>query len=160
LLSGKTATFIGKEIPLTASFIPEDTTDKFITWASSDEKIATVDENGLVTALSVTSEEKPLVITATPRDGGEIATFQIQITESPIPVESVSLSSAKDKGFFGESIQILPVFIPSNASNQTVNYSVNDESLAIIDENGILKLNSENLTGTVTVNIITIFSED
>jgi uncharacterized protein YjdB len=35
---------------LTATVLPEDADDKTVTWESSDETVATVDSNGLVTA--------------------------------------------------------------------------------------------------------------
>lgn len=37
---------------LAVSILPEDATDKAVTWTSSDEKVATVDNNGKVTALT------------------------------------------------------------------------------------------------------------
>lgn len=38
---------------LTATVSPETTTDKTVTWTTSDEAVATVDATGLVTALKV-----------------------------------------------------------------------------------------------------------
>ena len=37
---------------LTATVLPENTTDKTVTWSSSDTSVATVDENGIITAVS------------------------------------------------------------------------------------------------------------
>lgn len=41
---------IGETTALTAEVLPADATDKTVTWTSSDETVATVDENGKVTA--------------------------------------------------------------------------------------------------------------
>lgn len=38
---------------LTATILPSNTTDKSVTWASSDETVATVSNEGLVTAVKV-----------------------------------------------------------------------------------------------------------
>ena len=41
---------VGESAQLTATVAPEDATDKTVTWTSSDPDVATVDENGVVTA--------------------------------------------------------------------------------------------------------------
>ena len=40
-------------VALTATVTPDDATDKTVTWTTSDENVATVDANGLVTAVAV-----------------------------------------------------------------------------------------------------------
>ena len=52
---------VGDSVALTATARPWNTTDASVTWSSSDESIATVDENGVVTGVSVGTA----VITAT-----------------------------------------------------------------------------------------------
>ena len=42
----------GETETLTATVLPENATDKSVTWTSSDESVTTVDENGVVTAVS------------------------------------------------------------------------------------------------------------
>ena len=42
----------GETVQLTADIMPENTLNKSITWKSDNEEVATVDENGLVTALN------------------------------------------------------------------------------------------------------------
>ena len=41
---------VGENLALTATVLPENTTDKTVSWTSSDGNIASVDENGTVTA--------------------------------------------------------------------------------------------------------------
>lgn len=50
--STKTLTRKGETIQLTAVITPQYATDKKLTWSSSDNSVATVDENGKVTAVS------------------------------------------------------------------------------------------------------------
>lgn len=62
----RTSLYNGEVAVLTATVLPENATDKTVTWTSSDETVATVDANGRVTAVSAGSA----VITATAIDGG------------------------------------------------------------------------------------------
>lgn len=58
----------GETLQLTATVLPDDATDKTVTWASSDENVATV-ENGVVTAVA----EGTATITATTVDGSNLS---------------------------------------------------------------------------------------
>lgn len=72
----------GGTLQLTATVLPEDATDKSVTWATSDEAIATVDQNGLVTALATGMA----TITATTNDGSELsATCAVHVTSPVTP---------------------------------------------------------------------------
>ncbi len=72
----------GETLQLTATVLPEDATDKSVTWATSDEAIATVDQNGLVTALATGMA----TITATTNDGSELsATCAVHVTSPVTP---------------------------------------------------------------------------
>ncbi|GEM_PF-6496672 len=60
---------VGAEETLTATVAPEGATNKTVTWSSSDPSVATVDENGKVTAVSAGTA----TITATATNGTEDA---------------------------------------------------------------------------------------
>ena len=79
ILAGKGNVSVGSTVRLIALLVPTDTNMKGVTWTSSDEAVATVDANGLVTArgngtatITVTSTADPTVgksITVTVSDG-------------------------------------------------------------------------------------------
>src|SRR5699024_10126104 len=67
----------GKTATLKATVAPTDATNKGLNWASTDEAIATVDNNGKVTG--VKAGEATAV--ATTDDGGKTAEAKITVTE-------------------------------------------------------------------------------
>ena len=69
---------IGKTLTLTVTFNPTTATNKIVTWSSSDESVATVDNNGKITPKKVGST----IITVTSQDGSKKATCTVTVTEA------------------------------------------------------------------------------
>lgn len=67
---------LGKTITLTPTFNPSTATNKIVTWKSSDESIATVDNAGKITTKKVGST----VITVTTQDGNKTANCTVTVT--------------------------------------------------------------------------------
>ena len=72
---------IGENETLTETVLPNDATDKTVTWSTSDEKVATV-ENGKVTAVG----EGTAIITVTTKDGNKISNCLVTVTKPMTPI--------------------------------------------------------------------------
>jgi uncharacterized protein YjdB len=68
---------VNKTAQLAATLTPANATNKKVAWKSSDEKIATVDANGLLTGKA----KGTATITVTAEDGGKTATCNVTVTE-------------------------------------------------------------------------------
>ena len=116
---------------------PEDATNQKVDWSVSNQEVATIDETGVLTAVT----NGIVTVTATATDGSAVtATKSIRVSgvQGPIVlVESISLSveditDGREKQF---SVEVLP----ANATNKDVEWLVSDESIAEISEEGLLK---------------------
>ena len=120
---------IGATWELTATVLPEDATDKSVTWSTSNADVATVDENGVVRAVGNGSA----VITVTTVDQGLTATstanvFQyvtkITLQDNPIPLQT------------GGSAVMPRTIEPDNAYDKSLTWTSSDESVATVDQDG------------------------
>ncbi len=108
----------GETVQLSAVVTPDNAADKSVTWTSSKTTVATVDENGLVTA------KKPgeTIITATTTDGSFTATCTV--TVNPIPVTGVELNKTTATLKVGEELYLSAKVQPEDASNKNVTFEV------------------------------------
>ena len=75
----KTATIeLGKTLTLTPTFNPTNATNKIVTWSSSDENVATIDNAGKITP----KKHGSTIITVVSQDGNKKATCTVTVTEA------------------------------------------------------------------------------
>lgn len=105
-LNASTAELVsGEQLKLTATLLPANTTNKTVTWITSNPSIATVDDNGLVTAIS----PGQCSITATTADGSnKTASCFINVLSNVLYAENaVGVSSGT---------LVLPIQLDNSAS--------------------------------------------
>jgi|GEM_PF-6292120 len=83
---------VGKTLALTVEITPADAVNKLVEWTSSDETVATVDENGVVTAVG----EGEAVITGVTDDGAYVA--ETVVTVYPYLVQLVEAARDEETG--------------------------------------------------------------
>ena len=76
--------YVGESITLTATILPNDATDKTIKWSSSNSDVATLDNNGLLTAIGKGST----TIFVETIDGGYKDSFELNVVEKDTPTPS------------------------------------------------------------------------
>ena len=131
---------VNETLPLKVTILPEDATDKILTWTSSSNTVATV-ANGIVTAVSAGT----VTITATTADGSGItATFVISVN---VPASGITLNTNTLSMVEGGPPQTLTATVlPTNATNKTVTWESNDETIATVNNNGTVTPISEGAT--------------
>ena len=101
---------VGNTTTIKAIVTPDDATEKAVTWTSSDDTVATVDSNGVVTGVKVGTA----TITATTIDGSFAATCEVNVNRKH--------SSSSSSGGGGSSVAKYGVTI-SDSKNGAVTAS-------------------------------------
>ena len=140
----------GETLTLTATVDPETTTDKTLTWSSSDESVATVTD-GVVTALNPGT-----AIISVSTSNGKTASCEVTvIAEEPdiIYVTSVSLDHTDIRAIPGVSVLLIATVLPEDATDKTLIWSSTDEDVATVDQTGLVTIHqvgSTIITATTT----------
>ena len=117
---------------LTAEVTPSYADNKRVTWQSSDEKVATVDENGKVTAVG----NGTATITATSVSGSYTATVSVTV-KIPMEIQKLTIEAEKETlTKIGESTELKVKIEPENADLQKLIWKSDNEKVATTDENG------------------------
>lgn len=106
-----------------------ETTD-WCSWNSTDEAVATVDENGVVTAVGVGS---CIINCKTGRD--LISKCRVLVRQ---PAETVSVTGERSELYIGEVTALHATMTPENTTDQ-IEWSSSDETIAYVNANGAVK---------------------
>ena len=113
---------------LTATVSPEDASDKTVQWSSSDSSVASVDQDGKVTAVEV---GKAKITASAGGFSASCSVICVSIPVSAIVLDRTSLSLAK-----GASETLTASISPREATDKTVTWSSDNPSVATVDQNG------------------------
>lgn len=140
----------GQTANLNVAYLPADTTDKkAVTWKSENENVATVDANGVVTAVAGGTTK----IVATAKANDKItAVCEVKV---PIHTESIVLNKTEIKDLLKGKTEKLEVsFVPNNTEDsREVRWTSSDPSVATVDANGTVKALKE---GEATITAETV----
>ncbi|WP_239023302.1 Ig-like domain-containing protein [Flavobacterium endoglycinae] len=146
-VSPTTATVgLGTTQQLNATITPANATNQNVTWSSSNTSVATVNNSGLVTAISAGTA----TITVTTADGNKTASSAI--TVAAIPVSSVAVSPTSASLYAGNTQQLTATISPANATNKNVIWSSSNTSVATVNSSGFVTAVS---AGTATITATT-----
>lgn len=140
--------YVGDKEQLTATVKPSNATNQTVKWSTGDSAIATVDENGEVTAKAI--GKTTIKVTAS---GGYTATCEIEVLPALIKVTGVELNQSDATMNVGDTLQLVATVKPENATNDKVTWSTSDEAVATVDENGTIVAKKP---GTAMIKVTTV----
>lgn len=124
----------GEEFQFEASVLPEDATDKTVVWSSSNKEVLTIDSAGKAKAV----EAGTVTVKVTSNDGGKTDECVVIVEEPLIPVTGIVINESSDNIVLvkGESKTFTATVNPSDATDKTITWSVSDDTILSVDQNG------------------------
>ena len=121
---------VGTSLQLNATIQPTNTTNKTITWVSSNNNIAKVNKKGVVKGI------KPGKITITAStSNGKKATCIIRVN---IPAKSISLNTTNMTLYKGSTQKFVVSFNPTNTTSKEIRWESLKPSIASVNSNGVV----------------------
>ena len=121
----------GTSIQLYASITPSNATEKKVTWSSSKLAVATVSDEGLVSAVSTGTS------TITALAGAKTASCVITVVKAVVHITRIELDKTTLTLVEGDQHTLVPIIYPSDATDKSVSWSSSQENIATVD-NGVV----------------------
>ena len=121
----------GKTVAIVAQVLPENTSNKTVTWTSSNKKVATVSSQGVITGVG----NGTAVITGTTTNG-KTATCNITVQTSPTGI-SLNKKTATLDISGTKTVQLTTTVTPSTANvNNKITWTSSDTKVATVTSEG------------------------
>lgn len=121
---------VGGTLGLTAVCAPENTTFQAVTWSSADERIATVDQNGVVTGV----KRGNVRIMAVTQDGSNVrANLNVQVAQPAVGIQLNDMNPVVD---VGRNTVLKATVLPNDANDKKVIWTSSNESIAKVNNQG------------------------
>ena len=142
-----------QNIRLKVEYSPANATISTVKFYSSDDKIATVSEGGLVTGVApgeakisvataaITGIREVEVIVNKPKGGSQSGATEINLNKSEVHLVE------------GTSEKIIATVVPDDEENKTLKWATSDENVASVDKNGVIYGNGE---GNCVITVSTV----
>lgn len=120
---------VGKKAHFRPTVTPTTASNISVKYTSSNTRVATVDSNGLLTAVG----KGTCTVTCTAADGsGKKDTCKVTVKQ---PVRKLTISGGSSVNE-GSSIELRAIAAPSNATNKNVTWSSSDKTVAKVSSTG------------------------
>ncbi|MBO7112419.1 MAG: Ig-like domain-containing protein [Bacteroidaceae bacterium] len=109
---------------------PSNATDKNTTWESTNTQVATVNSNGMVSAVGAGSAT--IIATC----GKLEKTCRVTVTSKTIALTSISLNKTTLALEEGSTSTLSVIYSPSNATDKNTAWKTSDSGIAVVDNTG------------------------
>jgi uncharacterized protein YjdB len=118
---------VGKSERLVPTVLPDRAADPRVTWASNDERVATVTTAGIVTGVGPGTT----MITVTTVDGYKMASCAVTVTLDHVAVSRVVVDSPTSSLTVGSPVTLTARLVPANATTRIVAWSADSDRVSL-----------------------------
>ena len=146
---------VGEKQTIVPIIKPAKATNQKVSYLTEDEAIATVTNSGEITAVA----EGNVEVTVVSDDGGLTDSVKIKVEDKPVAtledvaVTGVSVAPKNVTLMEGNSQQLTATVEPEDATDKTVSWSVDDDTVALVDSKGLVEAVVE---GSTVVTVTTV----
>ncbi len=134
VLSKKTATLmVGDTLSLQVSLLSDNTKIVSASWGSSNEEVATVDQNGLIHAVSIGMADVTAML-----ENQNSASCRVEVVEKYVPVTSVEINEESIDMLIADTLTLTTTVLPEDANDKTVEWSSNNTDVATVTADGFI----------------------
>ncbi|MBQ7613265.1 MAG: Ig domain-containing protein [Spirochaetaceae bacterium] len=138
----------GESVTLVMTIEPDNATNKAVTWTSDDDSVASVEQDGKVTAQG----PGDTIIRVKTADGDFEATCSVKVTE-PVGVEDISLNRASLTIRITGTETLVATITPDDATNKDVIWRSDNDGVASVEQDGTVTAVAN---GTTTITVTTV----
>lgn len=124
---------VGSTMSVVATVLPSDA-NQSLSWTSSNSRVATVDSNGLITAIS------PGTATIVAKTVNDLtANIKVTVGDYSIKLKSITVNTNYLVMPLGKSMQLSIIYNPKDASNKTVTWESSNSKVITVNSSGYIK---------------------
>lgn len=157
LSAGNEEVYEGETVNLTAEIMPENATYRTVKWTSSDESVATVGQDGVVTGVKVSGNATSckVTITATALDGSGItASYELTVKRivdpEDVAIDQTFAAPAYLCAVADKSVTLNYTTYPADCTTSLIEWTSSDENIATVKD-GVVTFNQSGNFGDFTI---------
>ena len=127
----ETSIYVGGTENLTATIAPSDVINNTLIWSSSDTNVATVDQNGLVTAKKLGTA----TITATATDGSGVSALCVVTVTG---ITNIMLNKSETSIYVEGTETLTATVTPNDVIYNTITWTSSNPNVATVNQNGVV----------------------
>lgn len=125
---------VGKTVVFSVTFTPDNATDKSGKWSVKDSKVAAIDDNGTATGIKTGTTE----VDYTSTDGAKLASATLTVVVPNVAVTGVKVTPDTASVEVGKTITLTASVEPEDATDKSGTWSSKDETIATVDDKGVV----------------------